>query len=150
MLFDQPSGNIVEVPKSPANNVYVYIPHDVLTNVRGDPVLQQASERVANFVKTTFWDNANGYTCQVAAMALCLRLQNIDRAFWTKGPGGVGQSLNSHHIAAVFGHNHAFLDMNIYDSDDELRTCRSRESNRAEGYATHRRISFLNLTNVAM
>lgn len=33
----------------------------------------------------------------------------------------MGQSLNSHHIAALFSHNHAFLDMNIYFSDDELR-----------------------------
>ena len=29
--------------------------------------------------------------------------------------------MNSHHWAAVFGTDHAFLDMNTYDSDDELR-----------------------------
>lgn len=37
------------------------------------------------------------------------------------GPGGVGQSLNSTLIAAMFGALHEFLDMNVYYSDDELR-----------------------------
>ena len=35
--------------------------------------------------------------------------------------GGVGQSLFSHTIANMLKHNHAFLDMNIYFSDDEFR-----------------------------
>ena len=59
----------------------------------------------------------------MAAMGLTLRGLNVDRAFWSKGPGGVGQSLESHRIASlfVFGPQHAFFDLNIHYSDDELR-----------------------------
>jgi hypothetical protein len=56
-----------------------------------------------------------------AAMALALHGMNVDRAFWSTGPGGVGQSLTSHLMASAFGRYHAFVDMNIYFSDDELR-----------------------------
>lgn len=60
--------------------------------------------------------------CQFAAQGLALRGRNVDRAFWTIGPGGVGQSLESHRIAALFGPLHTFLDLNIYYTDDEMRT----------------------------
>ena len=54
-------------------------------------------------------------------MALTLQGINIDRCFWTVGPGGVGQSILTHLIHKVFSGLHAFLDTNIYFSDDELR-----------------------------
>ena len=46
----------------------------------------------------------------------------MDRATFHDGLGGVGQSLSTHRLAAAVGHNnHAYLDMNVYYSDDELR-----------------------------
>ena len=54
-------------------------------------------------------------------MCLTLRLSNIVRAFMTLGPGGVGQSLNTAHIATVFGDMHGFIDMNVFYTEDELR-----------------------------
>ena len=47
--------------------------------------------------------------------------ENVTRAWWSKGPGGVGQSLVSHLLDNFLGGNHRFIDMNIYFSDDELR-----------------------------
>ena len=54
-------------------------------------------------------------------MTLVLQRCNVDRCFWTIGPGGVGQSLLTHHIHAVFQGLHAFLDTNVFYTDDELR-----------------------------
>ena len=47
--------------------------------------------------------------------------KNVERAFWTQGPGGVGQSLNTDLIANTFGSNHSFVDVNIYLTPDEFR-----------------------------
>lgn len=62
-----------------------------------------SSRHPDRFWRTTFWDNV-------------VALQCVDRA------GGVGQSLESHRIAALFGPLHTFLDLNIYYTDDEMRT----------------------------
>ena len=43
------------------------------------------------------------------------------RAFFTVGPGGVGQSLNTCLIANLFGGSHGFMDMDVFSSEDELR-----------------------------
>ena len=77
--------------------------------------------RVETFLQSTFFLNTAALHCQLVAMVLALRGLNIDRAFMTVGPGGVGQSLNSALIANVFGEMHAFVDMNIFFTDDELR-----------------------------
>ena len=61
------------------------------------------------------------WQCSMAALALALRGYNVDRCFWGIGPGGVGQSLFTAHIATVLGSLHAYLDTNIYYTDDELR-----------------------------
>ena len=78
-----------------------------------DAVLASHAERLLRFLRTTFFGNEAGLQCHFAAFGLVLRGFNIDRAFWTLGAGGVGQSLLSHLIATVFGDNHAFLDMNM-------------------------------------
>lgn len=56
-----------------------------------------------------------------AAMVLALHGHNVDRAFWSTGPGAVGQSLASHLIATAFGKNHAWVDMNVYYDQHEMR-----------------------------
>ena len=44
------------------------------------------------------------------------------RALITVGPGGVGQSLNTCLIANLFGGSHGFMDMNVFQTEDKLRT----------------------------
>ena len=104
------------VKKSPANNIYVFIDHPLL-----DPVEAAHAERLRTFWATTFWGNALAMQCQFAALALALRGENVDRCFWTLGPGGVGQSLLSHFLDALLDGRHSFLDTNVYYSDEELR-----------------------------
>ena len=114
--FKKKAPYIESVGKSPDNHCYLNIPHALK-----DPVDAVNQSRMQSFHCTTFWDNLQAYEATLAAQALTLMGRNVDRAFWSKGPGGVGQSLESHRIANLFGPLHAFLDMNIYYSDDELR-----------------------------
>ena len=113
---DPTSAAMHRVPKSPSNNIYFYLEHPLY-----DPLENAHVERLMRFLQTTFYMNAASLRCHLAAMALTLRGFNVDRAFWTVGGGGVGQSLLSYLIANVWSSSHAFLDMNIYYSDDELR-----------------------------
>ena len=78
-------------------------------------------ERLQKFLSSTFYKNRPALEAHFAAIGLVMRGLNVDRAFWTMGSGGVGQSLWSHLLASTFKDNHAFLDMSIYFSDDELR-----------------------------
>ena len=121
LLFDTDEGPMVQVPKSPNNNIYLFVPLRLLTQDYSNGDIKAATKRLLRFWQTTFWRNGPAFKAQLAAMGLILRGLNVDRAFWTKGPGGVGQSLNSFLIAALFQSLHEFLDMNIYYSDDELR-----------------------------
>ena len=116
-VFDKDGDILQTVAKSPGHNIYTYM--DIAT---ADPVLDSTASGVYNFLSSTFWSNKVALKCQLAAMCLSLRGMNIDRAFWTVGPGGVGQSLNTHLIANMFGSNHGFVDMQVfYSDDDELR-----------------------------
>ena len=65
--------------------------------------------------------NKQVFNCCQAAQALAKRGENIDRCFIGISPGGVGQSLYSAHINAVYGMNHAFIDPNIWYDEHELR-----------------------------
>ncbi len=117
VLYDVESGETIKhVSKSPDNNVYVRVPHPLL-----DPVAEDAVRRLQKFFAETFWCNANVFICCQAAQALAKRYENIDRCFIGVSPGGVGQSLYSHHLNAVYGHNHAFFDPNVWYQEDELR-----------------------------
>ena len=104
------------VPKSSANNCYVKIPHCIK-----DPVLENNMARLQKFYSQTFWCNLQVFKCCQAAIALAKRGLNIDRCFIGISPGGVGQSLHSQHIAAMYGSNHAFFDPNVWHNDEELR-----------------------------
>ena len=83
--------------------------------------MEANKERVVEFLRTTFFDNALALDCQLAAICLTLRGVNTVRAFITLGLGGVGQSLNMALIANMFGHMRAFVDMNVFHTEDELR-----------------------------
>jgi hypothetical protein len=120
LAFDAPGSSVKVVPKSPRNNLYLYIPHSLL-----DPVLVSATESIERFYRETFWANIEVLRCCQAAQALAKRWINIDRCFIGISPGGVGQSLYSSHLDAMYGPVHAFFDPNIFYSDDELRTAAS-------------------------
>jgi len=104
------------VQKTPYQNLYTYLPHPLL-----DPYEKSVGDRLDRFYAQSFFQNHVALEVQYAMILLAIAGENIDRAWWSVGKGGVGQSLNSHHIAALFGALHGFLDMNIYFSDDELR-----------------------------
>jgi len=117
LLYDKEQGKpIVHVPRSTNNNVFIRIPHPLI-----DPVCQDLQARVFNFYMQTFWNNIDVFICCQAAQALAKRGCNIDRCFIGVSPGGVGQSLYSSHLAAIYGHNHAFFDPNVWFAEDELR-----------------------------
>ena len=83
--------------------------------------MQDAEQRFQKFVRQTFWCNEQFYTCCLAAIALAKRGENVDRCFIGESSGGTGQSLYSNHLAAVYGHNHSFIDPNLWHNEDELR-----------------------------
>ena len=100
--------------------MYLSVPHPA-----GDPVMAANKDRVLEFLRTTFFDNAAALECRLAEMCSTLRGVTIVRAFIVlqldaaMGPGGVG--LNTCLIANLFGGNHGFMDMNVLKTWDELR-----------------------------
>ena len=104
------------VQKSPANNCYLYIPHNLL-----DPVMEANCTKLCKFYSRTFWANKDVFLCCQAALALAKRGINVDRCFIGESPGGVGQSLYSLHLATMLGNNHGFFDPNVWYNEDELR-----------------------------
>ena len=108
-LFDEIEGNVRSVVPHADYNVYLSTPHPT-----GDLVMAADKDRVLDFFRTTFFNNAAALECQLAAICLCEA-----RAFITVGPGGVGQSLTSCLIANLFGGSHGFMDTNVFCSLDE-------------------------------
>ena len=104
------------VVKGVDRNIYVYVKHSLK-----DPCLDAALSRVNKFFSHKYVGNGPDLKCHYAALALTLQGNNIDRCFWTVGPGEVGQSLTTHHLDAMFPGLHGFIDTNVYYSDDELR-----------------------------
>ena len=105
-----------QVPKGPACNIYTYIARPL-----SEPVLESALSRVWEFLRTTFTGNAWALECTIAGIALALMGQNVDRAFWSIGKGGVGQSLFSTLIHNAISPMHGFFDCTSLYMDDELR-----------------------------
>ena len=116
ILYDHDKCPVRHVQRSPDNDIYLRIPHPLL-----DPVLESATNAYQVFISQTFWANLQVYRCMQAAIALVKRGENIDRCFIGISPGGVGQSLYSSLLDAMFGHLHAFFDPNIWYNDEEMR-----------------------------
>ena len=121
LAFDDDNLGATHCTKSPDANVYLYVKHNLIQHPHADSVLEAAQEKVRRFYKQTFYKNEHAFQCCMAALAIALRGLNVDRCFWGIGPGGVGQSLFTAHLDAVLGHLHAYLDTNIYYSDEEMR-----------------------------
>ena len=115
-LADSEDRILRHVKKSPENNCYLYIPHNLL-----DPVMEANCTKLCKFYSHTFWANKDVFLCCQAALALAKRGINVDRCFIGESPGGVGQSLYSLHLATMLGHNHGFFDPNVWYNEDELR-----------------------------
>ncbi|CAE7796366.1 unnamed protein product [Symbiodinium sp. CCMP2592] len=115
---DQP---VTMVGDSPNNNLYLHIAHPLMQRGLPDPVLKQAEERLLKFYAQTFWLNNEVFACNQAAIALAKRGENIVRCFIGESPGGVGQSLYSAHLDAVYSPNHKFIDPNIWYDESEMR-----------------------------
>ena len=67
------------------------------------PVLQRTKERVDQLYAQSFWWSIKGYNCHMAAIALAKRSLNVTTMFLYWGPGGVGLSLTTAHLAAMMG-----------------------------------------------
>ena len=102
--------------KTPTNNCYLYLTHKLTSDIS-----LETRTRMKRFYKQTFWNNLQLLKVQYAMCLLALAGRNVDRAWWSVGPGGVGQSLNSWHTAKVFQSYHCYLDMNILFDDTEFR-----------------------------
>jgi len=100
----------------PCNNIYVYVDLPLTC-----PLEKEDKSRLRGFLSSTYWSNGAALKCVYAAAALALHGLNIERAFWSRGPGGVGQSLVSHLIDATFGRAHRWVDMNVYFAEGEMR-----------------------------
>lgn len=114
VLFNE-DGSLQFKTSSPQNNVYLAVPHSL-----SDPVLAGAVEVVKKFLSQTFWGNKGALRSIFAALLLALAGANVDRCFWTIGPGGVGQSLFTHLISAMLEGLHSFIDTNVFYSDEEF------------------------------
>ena len=106
LAYDRPGcGLPVDVvKKGPQNDCYVRIPHPLL-----DPVMDSNMERLQLFYKRTFWCNLDVFRCFQAAIAIVKLGFNVDRCFIGISPGGVGQSLYSHHLSEMYKHNHSYF-----------------------------------------
>lgn len=117
VLYDTSAHEHVKhVSPSPDNHIYISVPHPLC-----DPVLADAEQELNTFYKQTFWCNQQVFKCCQAAQALAKRGLNIDRLFIGISPGGVGQSLYSIHLHAMYGDGAAFFDPNVWYNDEELR-----------------------------
>ena len=114
--YDSENLPAVQVPRAELEPCYLRIPH-CIKGIVPAPVL----ERLQKFYSQTFWGNISVFKCGQAAQALAKRGLNVVRLFIGLSRGGVGQSLYSSHLNAMYGHNFAFFDPNVWFQEDEMR-----------------------------
>jgi hypothetical protein len=84
--------------------------------------LEHVMDKVHTCYAQTFWSLHPAWEAHQAAIALAKRGDNVDHMFLLWGSGGVGLSLISSHLHAIFGHDlHKFYDPNVFYTDEELR-----------------------------
>ena len=105
-----------QVKKSPKNNIYMHIERRIT-----DPLVGAALTRLELFLSRTFYNNERALECTMCALTLCFLGYNVDRAFWSIGGGGVGQSLFTSLINNAFYPKHGFFDCAALYQDDEMR-----------------------------
>jgi hypothetical protein len=79
-------------------------------------------DEVEQVYQNTFWASFDAYEVCMAALALAKRGMNIESMFLLWGSGGVGLSLLTTHLEAVYTHEpHRYFDPNIFYNDEEIR-----------------------------
>lgn len=116
ITYEDPSLPAVQVSRAALENCYLRIPHCIKGTVP-----QATVERLQQFYFRTFWSNLDVFRCGQAAQALAKRGLNVVRLFIGLSSGGVGQSLYSTHLQAMYGHNFAFFDPQIWFHEEEMR-----------------------------
>ena len=116
VAYDHGREPALQVKRDELKNCYLRIPH-CIKGVVPEHVVQ----RLHKFYRQTFWGNIDVFKCCQAAQALAKRGINVTRVFIGISRGGVGQSLYSLHLKAMFAHNFAFFDPNIWFNEDEMR-----------------------------
>jgi hypothetical protein len=109
---------------SAINNIYVGIPHKLqLPRLKMmDRKLLTAIARCQKIYQQTFWANAAALEYVQACVEYAKRGFNINELGIFLGPGGVGLSLFTAHLAAMVGaQNHRYFDPNVFYQDDEMR-----------------------------
>lgn len=114
--YDVDSVPAKQVLRESLENCYLRVPH----SLKGTVPLAVV-ERVQKFYAQTFWGNIAVFKCGQAAQALAKRGLNVVRLFIGLSSGGVGQSLYSTHLQAMYTHNFAFFDPNIWFQEEEMR-----------------------------
>jgi hypothetical protein len=120
-LYDQSEGTITPITnRSPDHNIYIGIDRCLFGS--GDPCLNAAIDRVWGIYGRTFWANSQALVFCQACLELAKRGQNVDQITIFLGPGGVGLSLYTAHLAAMLGQSlHKYFDPNVFYDDTELR-----------------------------
>ena len=111
--------------------IYIGIDRDLLTSpdedeIRSvlsgvDPTLKSCIEEVQTIYERTFWNLAHALEVHRCMETLAKRGRNVDYLTFIKGPGGVGLSLISAHLNAMYGPLHQYFDPSVFYDDDELR-----------------------------
>lgn len=114
--YDDGLSPAVQVSREQLQNCYLRVPHCIKSTVSPDVVL-----RLLKFYSQTFWGNVEVFRCCQAAQALAKRGLNVVRLFIGLSSGGVGQSLFSTHLQAIYCHNFAFFDPQIWFNEEEMR-----------------------------
>ena len=113
---DRGGRNLKQVDKRATNNIYTYIARTLTDEIEID-----SHRRLVGFLNTTFYDNEYAFRCTIAGISMALLGENVDRAFWTIGSGGVGQSLLTTLIRNAISPMRGFFDCTSLYLDGELR-----------------------------
>ena len=110
-------GNITFLSsRSADNNIYAGVDLPLM-----DTVMEENIAKTWDIYEKTFWANANGFQFCQACQELAKRGKNVEQLTLLHGSGGVGLSLMSAHLAAMYQDLHKYFDPNIFYTDDELR-----------------------------
>ena len=122
-LYDTQAGLLAQATApEQRQNLYIGLPHSLLSHGFGDPVLKAAIQRVQTFYRQTYWANAAAFKCCQAAIALAKRGMNVDQVFFFWGSGGVGLSLTTSLLSNMLGSNlHRYFDPQVFYMDEEMR-----------------------------
>ena len=100
--------------------MYVGINRTLLDAV--DPTFEANVERCWKIYSRTFWANAKAFEFCQACLEIAKRGLNVDQICIFLGPGGVGLSLYTSHLAAMLCiSSHKYFDPNVFYDNTELR-----------------------------